>query len=428
MPVDIDTIVIGGGVCGCAVAWELSRRGGGEIAVLERNPRIPGENQSTRNSGVIHAGIYYPRDREPLKARLCVEGNRLLYEFCAEHGVPHRRTGKLVVATDAEEEAYLDDVERIARENGVPGVERLDAAAVRRLEPNVSATAALYFPSTGIVDAAAYVGRLAALAESNGVIFAPGHEVVDVRPAGEGIEVVAKIRNRVEALRCRRLVNAAGLYADIIAKMLDPSNPWRIVPVRGESAKFYRTRRDDVAMNGLCVYPVPHGHFPDGRRLRASFSAFEALYRAGKVARTTGIHLTPTLEPGEEWGGGRADGDGGQAAHPGGGGAAGAGAPLGSTVTIGPAYATGRIDREDYAPTRKEGDYLEAVRPFFPGLRLEDIELHQTGIHAKLEGLTDFVAQRDRSHPAVLHLVGIQSPGLTASLALARHAAEISDG
>ena len=122
----IPITIIGGGVCGCAVAYELSKLPLGDIALLERNPKIRGENQSSRNSGVIHAGIYYSRDKEPMKARFCVEGNRLLYEFCEEYGIPHKRTGKLVVATNPMEEEYLEDTLRIAQENGVPGVERID--------------------------------------------------------------------------------------------------------------------------------------------------------------------------------------------------------------------------------------------------------------------------------------------------------------
>ncbi len=401
MSESIPITIIGGGVCGCAVAWEISRRFEGPIALLERNARIRGENQSSRNSGVIHAGIYYPREKEPLKAQFCVEGNRLLYEFCGEYGVPHRRTGKLVVAMNDREAEYLDDVERIARENGVPGVERIDGRRVRELEPNVTASEALYFPTSGIVDAAALVGTLHRLAESNGVITATANEVVDVRTRGSGFQVISKVKNRTETIETDRLINAAGLYSDVIARMVDPESPYRIAPVRGESAKFYRTRRGGIAMNGMNVYPVPTGHYPDGLRLNAAFAEFLEMYRGGKVAKTTGVHLTPTLDfAGDE-------------------------VVIGDTVTIGPAYAVGEVDREDYSQTVDPSYYLEQVHPFFPGLELGDIGLHQAGINAKLNGTSDFVVERDSAYPNCVHLLGINSPGLTSSLAIARYVADL---
>jgi L-2-hydroxyglutarate oxidase LhgO len=397
----IPITIIGGGVCGCAVAWEISRRFEGPIALLERNAKIRGENQSSRNSGVIHAGIYYPRDKEPRKARFCVEGNRLLYGFCEEHGIPHQRTGKLVVATSDLEMEYLDDVERIAQENGVPGIERIDGRRARELEPNVNASEALYFPTSGIIDAAALVGTLHRLAESNGVMTATANEVVDVRTRGSGFQVISKVKNLTETIETDRLINAAGLYSDVIARMVNPDSPYRIAPVRGESAKFYRTRRDTIAMNGMNVYPVPVGHYPGGRRLNAPFAEFQRLYREGRVAKTTGVHLTPTLD------------------------IAGDEVVVGDTVTIGPAYAVGEVDREDYAQTVELSDYLEQVRPYFPGLELGDIGLHQAGINAKLYGISDFVVERDSARPNCIHLLGINSPGLTSSLAIARYVADL---
>ena len=401
MPEVVSVCIVGGGVIGCAIAWELSRQGREGIVLLERNGSIRGENQSSRNSGVIHAGIYYPKEVEPLKARLCVEGNRLLYEFCQEHGVPHRKTGKLVVATDPVEETYLDYLERVSRENGVTGVVRVDRAGVGNREPNVEAWSALFCPTTGIVDATELVLTLARLAASNGVILATGHEVVDCRPRTNGFRVTAKVRNRTESIDARILINAAGLYSDVIARMVNPESPYRYAPIRGESAKFYRTKRPDLSMNGMSVYPVPCGHFPDGSRLDVPFDEFQELHRAGEVSMTTGIHLTPTLDKlGEE-------------------------VVIGDTVTIGPAYSVGMVDREDYRQTRDERYHLDMVRPFFPNLRLEDLTLHQAGINAKLPGRPDFVIERDPEHPACINLLGITSPGLTSSLAIARHVREM---
>jgi len=399
----IPITIIGGGVCGCAIAYELSKLPVGDIALLERNAKIRGENQSSRNSGVIHAGIYYPRDKEPLKARFCVEGNRLLYEFCEEYGIPHKRTGKLVAATNPMEEEYLEDTLRIARENGVPGVERIDGEKVREYEPNVLATSAIYVPSSGIIDATELVSRLHMLAECNGVMFGTGNEVVDVRAEGNRFVVVVKVRNTTDKIETRVLVNAAGLYSDIIMKMIDPRSPYRIVPIRGESARFYSSKRDDIAMNGMSVYPVPIGHFPDGRRLEVPFDEFQEMYLDGKVSKTTGIHLTPTLDLDAE-------------NH-----------IIGKTVTIGPAYSVGQIDREDYGHSVDAPYYLNGVTSFFPGLELEDISLHQTGINAKLQAHSDFVIEKDPGYPNLVNLLGITSPGLTSALAIARYVRELLD-
>src|SRR4030065_2558765 len=160
MSAEVQITIIGSGVVGCAVANELSGKSNQNIAVTEKNNQINGENQSSRNSGAIHAGVYYPASKGQLKARLCVEGNEMLYRFCARHNIPHKRTGKLIVATDTLEEEYLKHTYSIAKDNGVPGLEMLDGKEVTWVEPNVRAISALYGPTSGLIEPPSLVNKL----------------------------------------------------------------------------------------------------------------------------------------------------------------------------------------------------------------------------------------------------------------------------
>ncbi len=400
MSQEVQITIIGGGVIGCAIAYELSRDSGLEIVLIERNRQINGENQSSRNSGVIHSGIYYSRKAGPLKARLCVEGNRLLYEFCKEHNIPHKKTGKLVVASDSLEEEYLEDVYRTALENGVPGIEKIDRGRVNQYESNIAAVSALYVPTSGIIEPTVLVDKLYRLAESYGVIFLLGNEAVGIKPQDEGIEVKIKSDTGIEIFKTRILINAAGLYSDDIARMIDHASPYRMDPVGGEWARFYKSKRDNIYMNGLNVYPVPHGYLPDGTKLEVDFKEFQKQLKMGKVHKSTGVHLTPTLE--------LKDGK----------------YLVGDTVIVGPAYTKPR-DREDYSQKREIEYYLDMVLPFFPHLKLEDLGLHQSGIRAKLKDQYDFVIEKDPVHSKVINLIGMDSPALSASLAVARYVKEL---
>ncbi len=300
MPEEITITIIGGGAIGCAIAYELSRNSQWDIAVIEKNNQIRGENQSSRNSGVIHAGIYYPKGIGPLKSRLCVEGNRMLYEFCSRHDVPHKKTGKLVVATEPFEEDYLEDVYRIAVENDVPGIEMIDGKRAALLEPNIRALSALYVPSSGIIESTSLVDRLYKLAKSAGVMFLMGNEAIEVKPENNGFMVKIRSRTGTEIFKTINIINAAGLYSDDLAKMINPDSPYLMDPVKGESAKFYKSSRDNIFMNGLNIYPVPFGYLPDGERLKVSFKEFQKQLSEGKVNKSLGVHLTHNLEQGKK--------------------------------------------------------------------------------------------------------------------------------
>lgn len=380
----VSFVVIGGGVVGCAVALELSERYGG-VFVFEKNPGITqGENQSTRNSGVIHSGIYYDTATRPLKASLCVEGNRRLYRFCEAHRVPALQTGKLIVATRPEEEAVLDLYLDRARENAVPGVERIPGERVRDMEPNVTARSALWVPSAGIVDPVSLIYRLHTLAEQKGTHFVTGTEVIGLCAQGRGVEVSFRYPDgKTDCVLAECVVNAAGVEADRIARRIDPESPYALDPVRGESYKFYSHRRPDLRVYGRNIYPTPEAvETPHGRHF------------------TVGVHLTPTFE---------------DLSFP---------PRLGSTVTVGPRLIPAP-DRDAWSGTPVPAESMaERVESYFPGLRTEDLIWHQAGLQARLSGHPDFVLLQAPSAPHVIHLLGIDSPGLTACLALARRVAD----
>jgi glycerol-3-phosphate dehydrogenase len=367
----VNAVIIGGGVVGCAIAHELSGRIE-DVFLLEQSPRL-GMATSTRNSGVIHSGIYYPP--EFLKARFCVEGNRLTKEFCAAHSVPYNNCGKIVVAAQQSEIPELEKLAENGRMNGVEGLQLVGPERIREREPHIRAAAALEVPSTAIVSAEELVKAFARLAGDRGASILTHARVtkLESRPDCIALEVVfgdpadrASLTTEIVEARC--VINSAGLYADEIAALLG-NHSYRIYPVRGEYAEVVRARADLV--NAL-VYPLPNHD-----RL------------------SLGVHLTKTL-----WG----------------------------TVLVGPTarYVTEKNDYEhDRLPLE---EFLQDAQGLLPGLRLEDLRMAYSGLRPKLvppsgKGLADFVIARDPSYPRAIHLVGIESPGLTSAPAIARHVA-----
>jgi L-2-hydroxyglutarate oxidase LhgO len=354
-------VVIGAGVTGLATARALARRGR-DVCVLEQHPRL-GLEASTHNSGVIHAGLYYPAGT--LKARLCVDGRERLYAYCAEAGVPHARCGKLVVAA-RHDAAALDTIEETAAASGAR-VQRVDAAFVRAREPHVAADAALWSPDTGWVDAERLVRALAADVERHGGVVLAGTPLIAVEPRGAGGLTVVTERERIDA---EQVVNAGGLFADDVSRLCG-GRPFRIHPCRGEYAELAPGARSLV--RGL-VYPVPH---PSGHGL--------------------GVHLTRTLG-GEVW--------------------------VGPTIRY-------QDDKRDYERDRLPVEaFLEPTRALLPAVTLADLRLGGSGIRAKLhpasERFADFLIERDASNPALVQVAGIDSPGLTACLAIGEHVADLT--
>ncbi len=369
----VNVVIIGGGVVGCAIARELSRHVQ-DVFLLEQSPRL-GMATSTRNSGVVHSGIYYPP--EFMKARFCVEGNRLTKEFCAAHGVPHRNCGKIVVAKDQSEIAELEKLAENGRRNGVEGLKIVGPERIRQLEPHIRVAAALEVPSTAIVSAEELVKAFARLATDQGASILTNARVTKLEGKADSIVVGLELGDpgdgealTQETVEARCVVNSAGLYADEVAALLG-NHSYRIYPVRGEYAEVVRARADLV--NAL-VYPLPlHDRL------------------------SLGVHLTKTL-----WG----------------------------TVLVGP---TARYveDKTDYERDRLPlEEFLEDARGLLPELHLEDLRLAYSGLRPKLvspsgHGMADFVITRDPSYPRAIHLVGIESPGLTSAPAIARHVAAL---
>ena len=245
--------VVGGGIIGTAVARRLlHRRPDAAVTVLEKEDRLAA-HQTGRNSGVVHAGLYY----EPgsLKATLCRRGGALLRGYCAEHGLPYREIGKVLVALDAAEERRLDAIAERARANGVPGVRVIDRAELQELEPHVTGTAALHSPTTAIVDYVAVTERLAADARAAGATVRTGFEVAGLRRDG-GVVVTGTDGEEVVV---DRVVLCAGLQVDRLARLAGDDADPRIVPFRGEYSALRPERRGLV--NGL-VYPVPDPRYP----------------------------------------------------------------------------------------------------------------------------------------------------------------------
>ncbi len=258
-------LIIGGGVVGCAIARAVSARWQ-DVFLVEQNPKL-GMATSSRNSGVIHSGIYYPKNS--LKARHCIEGNRLTYEFCKEHNVPFRHTGKIVVAANAHEEADLAALKKKGEDNGVEGLRLIGPGEIRKREPHIAGAAAIEVPSTGIVSSEDLVHAYARVAAGQGAEIVTHARVVSLEPVAGAVRVGLRIGDEEdvqdEMIEAHCVINAAGLYSDEIAAMLG-NKSWKIYPVRGE---YCEVRGPRASLINDLVYPLPHH---DGLSLGVHFT------------------------------------------------------------------------------------------------------------------------------------------------------------
>jgi len=357
---EVEAVVVGAGVIGLAAARALALAGH-EVVVLERAYGI-GFETSSRNSEVIHGGLYYPKGS--LKATACVEGRVRLYAYCEEHGVPYARLGKLIVATSEDEIPGVEKIAAAAQANGVDNLEWLSGSQARNLEPELHCVAALLSPSTGIIDSHALMLAYQGEAEAAGAFVAFRSPVLAGRVMGNGGFELSVGGDQPATVRCRLLVNAAGLHAPALARTIDGIPPASIPPAyfcRG----VYFTLSGKTPFRHL-IYPVP---VPGG----------------------LGVHITLDLAgqarfgPDVEW-----------------------------------------IDGVDYAVDPRRGDaFYEAVRNYWPGLKDGALQPGYAGIRPKISGpgepAADFVVQGPEAHtvPGLVNLYGIESPGLTASLPLA---------
>jgi L-2-hydroxyglutarate oxidase len=260
-PAECDFAVVGGGIVGLAVSRELLKRHpGARLCVLESEPAIA-RHQTGHSSGVIHAGIYYQPGS--LKARLCVEGSRALYEYCDQRGLLYRKSGKLIVATAERELAGLDELERRGRANGVPGLRRLGAADLAAVEPGATGVAGLHSPETGVVDFGQVASSFATDVAMAGGSVHPGAALIDVPSAGiAGVAHLPgwiELRHQRGTTRASAAVFCAGLWADRIAVACGAPKDPRMVPFRGEYLEVVGGQAQSVRGN---IYPIPEPDLP----------------------------------------------------------------------------------------------------------------------------------------------------------------------
>lgn len=363
---EIDAVVIGAGVVGLACAYELSRRLA-SVVVVERDVG-PARETSSRNSGVIHAGIYYPADS--LKTKLCIEGRRRLYDWCESHEVPHRRTGKLIVATNAEEERRLRAIARHGKRVGVDDLRAVSRDTLRTTEPEVRCTEALFSPSSGIVDVHALAESLVReIREADGAVVYQT-TIESIARANQGWMIETKdTMGRRASVHARRVVNAAGLSALRVAEasgLPAAERPWRLQLCKGS---YFVLGAGAPPTRHSLIYPLPE---------------------AGGL----GIHLTADLSGARR---------------------------AGPDVQL--------VDHLDYAiDETRAHDFARAVARYLPAIRSEHLTPDYSGIRPKLVGpeggFADFVIASPPSQPQMVHLIGIESPGLTASLAIGAHVAD----
>lgn len=365
-----DTCIAGAGVIGLAIARHLtcaapSRQGA--IVLLDAEREI-GQHISSRNSEVIHAGIYYPRDS--LKAQLCVRGKALLYDYCRSHDIPHRRLGKLIVAQEGETE-QLESLRQQALSNGVDDLRLLDGRKLALRAPAIRAAAALLSPSTGIIDSHSYMRSLLAEAQRAGLLYAGGTHVERVVYRRDDIEVHTRAQGDPFAFRCRRFINCAGLQAQALAARIEGSDQAAVPPL-------YLCKGDYFSYSGAApfsqlVYPLPD-----------------------RNTRGLGIHCT---------------------------------LDLGGQIRFGP--DSEYVERLDYdVDADKRQVFARAIARYFPDIDADKLHPAYSGIRPKLVGPesppADFVIQCTPEPGAadLVQLFGIESPGLTASLAIAEYVGE----
>ncbi len=359
----VDTVVIGAGVVGLACARALAQAGH-EVIILEQEGHF-GEATSARNSEVIHAGLYYPSGS--LKARLCVQGKHLLYDFCQRHGVGHARIGKLIVACDDRERAALANIQTAALNAGVNDLQELSRVQALALEPALHCVAALGSPSTGIIDSHGLMLALLGDAEREGAMLALRSPVVGARYDAPGLTLnVRSDDGHISAVLARQVVNSAGLHAPAVARLLHELPTLHIAPQRYAKGCYY-------ALSG-----------------RAPFSRL--IYPAPGAAGHLGLHLTLDLA--------------GQA-------------------RFGPSFRW--VDEIDYSVDTLDDEHaLHTIRRYWPGLPDGALHAGYTGVRPKIHGpgepMPDFRIDGPALHgiPGWVNLFGIESPGLTASLAIAQ--------
>jgi L-2-hydroxyglutarate oxidase LhgO len=392
-----DVCIVGAGLIGLGVGHAIVERFPGvSVSIVDKEPDVAG-HQSSHNSGVLHSGLYYTPGS--LKARLCVEGGRLLEALCHEETVPFRRTGKLVIATGADEVGRLDELERRGRANGLAGLRRLGPGDIAEYEPEAVGVDALYVPAAGVVDFPAVAKVLRRRLEESGVSIRLGQTVDRIREEGDGVSLLAG----EEELRAGLIINCAGLHSDRVAALAGVKTKIRIVPFRGE---YYTLADRQSQLVKSLIYPVPDPRFPFlgvhftrriDEKVEVGPNAVLALGREHyRGASVDWADVRETLATGAFW------------------------------RLVGRHWWTGT--RELFR-SRSRSLYARSARRLVPAVRAEHLRRGGAGVRAQAlaaDGrlVDDFVIEQTGS---MIHVLNAPSPGATASLAIGAHIAVLAE-
>ncbi|MFH1441026.1 MAG: NAD(P)/FAD-dependent oxidoreductase [Candidatus Omnitrophota bacterium] len=366
-----DCIIIGAGVVGLAIANDLSENNR-SVLVLERHNSF-GQETSSRNSEVIHGGMYYPAGS--LKAEFCVKGRRLLYDFCAKNNIPYKKTGKIIVAVDSEEISSLENLFKLGRINNVEGLRFISKKEIKSFEPRVCGIAAVYSPETGIIDSHKFISSIVALAQERGVMIAYNSEFLQAMKEHDGYRVIVKNGTDELNLNAKIVINSAGLDADIVAEKAGFDSEKYQYKIHYCKGQYFRLNSAKARLLKMLVYPVPK-----------------------PASGGLGVHVSVDMAGG---------------------------------VRLGPddEYLKGRVQDYSVDPLCRLKFY-DSARRFIPFISEEDLSADTSGIRPKLQeqggDFRDFVIsdEADKGFPGFINLIGIESPGLTASLAISRHVKE----
>jgi len=342
------------------------------VLVIERHDSF-GRETSSRNSEVIHGGMYYPTGS--LKDILCVEGRRLLYDFCCSHNIPCKKTGKIIVATEPGEISSLEKLLQLGNANGVEDLRFLTKEEIKGFEPHVSGVAALYSPETGIIDSHRFMSCLVALAQERGAMIAYNSEFLQATKEISGYKIVVKNGVDELSIMARIVINSAGLDSDIVAQNAGFDLDKYQYNIHYCKGQYFRLNSAKARLLKMLIYPVPE-----------------------PVSGGLGVHATVDLAGG---------------------------------VRLGPddEYLKSRV--QDYSvDSLCRLKFCESARNFIPFISEDDLSIDTAGIRPKLQGpggdFRDFVIsdEADKGFPGFINLIGIESPGLTASLAISRYVRE----
>lgn len=369
---EIDIAIIGAGVIGLAISKEVTTKEN-SVVILEKNKSF-GQETSSRNSEVIHGGMNYPYGS--LKSKMCVEGKRLLYEICKRDKIPHKKTSKLIVAASKEEISILDKLLIQGENNGVENLTIIDKQKMQQIEPNVLGCAALYSPDTGIIDSHQLMQYFLNCAKDNGAIFSYNSQVTGIEKLADGYKISIKNNNETETLKTQVVINCAGLDSDTTAAMvgIDIKNAkYKLHYCKGE---YFRVKSSKAALIKRVIYPAPD-------------------------AKGAGLGIHATLD-------------------------------LNGGLRLGPDDEYLKTREKNYSvDEHKRYNFYASIKKIMPFIEENDLSPDIAGIRPKLqapgEDFRDFVIkeEKDMGFPGFINLIGIESPGLTASPAIARHVKDL---